>query len=76
MIVMSAVGITPPVPATTATDRSGSHTDASRSQLSFRLAGQTTIAGYASSASRAASACTVLPSPCSSARNVRRASST
>ena len=45
----------------------------SRSQLSFRLAGQITTAGYASSPSSAASAWTVLPRPCSSARNVRRA---
>ena len=54
MIVMSAAGITPPVPATTVTERCGSHTDASRSQFNFRDAGHTTIAGYASSASSAA----------------------
>ena len=36
------------------------------------LAGQTTTVGNASSSSIAASACTVLPSPCSSAMKVRR----
>ena len=41
---------------------------ASRCQLSFSDAGQTTIAGKAPSASSVASAWTVLPRPCSSAR--------
>ena len=62
-------------PPSTATVRSGSQWFASRSQTSFMLAGQTTTVGNASSASIAASAWTVLPSPCSSAMKVRRRSS-
>ena len=73
---MSARGGTATRPSTTATERCGSQCAVSRSQLSFSDAGQTTTAGKASSASSAASASTVLPSPCSSARNARRASST
>ena len=69
MTVMSAGWATAPVPDTTVTERCGSQCSTSRRQLSFSEAGQTTTAGYASSASSAASACTVLPRPCSSARN-------
>ena len=75
MTVISAASATVPVPDTTVTDRCGSQCSISRRQLSFSDAGQTTTAGKASSASSVASACTVLPSPCSSARNARRASS-
>ena len=63
-----------PVPVDDASAvRCGSQCAVSRFQLSLSDAGQTTIAGKASSASSAASAWTVLPRPCSSARNVRRA---
>ena len=62
-------------PSINATLRCGSQCSASRCQLSFSDAGQTTIAGNAPSASSAASASTVLPSPCSSAMKVRRACS-
>ena len=72
---MSAAGGRRPRPLTTVTDRCASQWRASRSQLSFTAAGQTTTAGNASSASSAASASTVVPSPCSSARKVPRASS-
>ena len=75
-MVRSAFGATAAVPETTVTERCGSHRSASRCQLRLRLAGQTTTAGHASSSSMAASACTVLPRPCSSARNVRRAHNT
>ncbi|CAB4958523.1 unannotated protein [freshwater metagenome] len=61
-----------PRPCRTATRRWGSHFAASRSQVSFIPAGQTTTAGKAPSTSRVASAWTVLPRPCSSARNERR----
>ena len=63
------------LPSSTATERRGSQWRLSRSQVSFMLAGQTTTAGKAASASSAASACTVLPSPCSSAMKLRRRSS-
>ena len=62
-------------PSSTATLRCGSQCWLSRSQTSFMLAGQTTTVGKASSASMVASACTVLPSPCSSAMKVRRRAS-
>ena len=42
---MSASFGVAPVPVITLTDRSGSHLRVSRSQLSFRLAGQITTAG-------------------------------
>ena len=72
---MSAVAATAMRPSTSATLRCGSQCAASRCQLSFSDAGQTTIAGKAPSASSVASASTVLPRPCSSARKQRRASS-
>ena len=59
----------------TTSERCGSQCAVSRSHVSFIDAGQITTAGYASAASTVASASTVLPSPCSSARNVARASS-
>ena len=62
-------------PSSTSTVRPGNHFWDSRSQISFMLAGHTTTAGKASSASSAASACTVLPRPCSSAMKVRLRSS-
>ena len=74
-MIRSAPGLAPPRPETTARVRCGSHFSASRSHVSFSDAGQTTTAGHASSASSVASAWTVLPRPCSSAMNVRRASS-
>ena len=72
---MSAAGGVPLLPCTIVVVRCGSQRAASRSQLSFSDAGQTTTAGKASSASSAASASTVLPSPCSSAMKQRRAAS-
>ena len=72
---MSPAGGTATRPLMTATVRWGSHLLASRSQVSFIAAGQTTTAGNAPSASSVASASTVLPSPCSSAMNVRRSAS-
>ena len=54
-----------------ATERCGSQRAASRCHPSFIDAGHMTTAGKAPSASSVASASTVLPSPCSSARNAR-----
>ena len=72
---VSSVQVESVRPSSTATLRCGSQCCVSRSQTSFMLAGHTTTAGNASSASMVASAWTVLPSPCSSAMNVRRRSS-
>ena len=70
---MSALGATAsgPLPRSARAERAGNQRAISRSQFSFSDAGHTTSAGYAPSASIAASASTVLPSPCSSARNAR-----
>ena len=71
---VSSVHVASVRPSSTATLRCGSHFCASRSHMSFMLAGHTTTVGNASSASMVASAWTVLPRPCSSAMKVRRRS--